>query len=230
MERSVANLVKREAQKARLQDMGVILMEGHFDYGNGYHGQVYVNMRRLLCHPGELMRFVQAIVDLIPAEVKERVDIVAGPVSGGAIVAYSMAIALEGIRPVKGPAVLSMAIEKEGKGFKLHPFNVALLRDRNRDRARNPIAPFDPAVIHDTDRNRSPNVLLIDDVYNTGDTDRQCRKLIENHGGVVEGTVVLVNRNQAATHLFSLTDEFTGERFVAETCPLCRLKVPITQF
>ena len=34
-----------------LQHSGVLMINGHFDYGNGYHGRVYLNPHRIFRRP-----------------------------------------------------------------------------------------------------------------------------------------------------------------------------------
>ena len=40
----------------RLHDLGVLMRDGHFDYGNGFHGPVYVNPHQLFLHPSTIWR------------------------------------------------------------------------------------------------------------------------------------------------------------------------------
>ena len=42
-----------------LQQSGVLMLDGHFDYGNGYHGRVYLNPHQLFRHPSTIWRFAQ---------------------------------------------------------------------------------------------------------------------------------------------------------------------------
>jgi len=51
-----------------LQQSGVLMLDGHFDYGNGYHGRVYLNPHQLFRHPSTIWRFAQDLIDLLPAE------------------------------------------------------------------------------------------------------------------------------------------------------------------
>ena len=67
-----------------LQHSGVLMINGHFDYGNGYHGRVYLNAHQLFRHPSTIWRFAQDLIDLLPGDLLERVEMVAGPATGGA--------------------------------------------------------------------------------------------------------------------------------------------------
>ena len=70
------------------------MIDGHFDYGNGYHGRVYLNAHQLLRHPSTIWRFAQDLIDLSPSESVQRSEVVAGPVTGGAFGALARAFVL----------------------------------------------------------------------------------------------------------------------------------------
>ena len=55
----------------------------HFDYGNGYHGSVYLNPHELFRRPSTIWRFAQDLLDVLPASVISSTEVVAGPVTGG---------------------------------------------------------------------------------------------------------------------------------------------------
>ena len=48
-----------------LQRSRVLMVDGHFDYGNGYHGQVYLNPHRLFRQPSLIWRLAQDLIDLL---------------------------------------------------------------------------------------------------------------------------------------------------------------------
>src|ERR1700731_1600032 len=89
-----------------LQGSEVLMIDGHFDYGNGYHGQVYLNPHQLLRHPSTIWRFAQDLIDLLPAGLEQRVDVVAGSVTGGALLAHTMAGLLDSRRSLTHPPSL----------------------------------------------------------------------------------------------------------------------------
>ena len=39
-----------------LQEFEVLMLNGHFDYGNGYHGRVYLNPHRIFRQPSLIWR------------------------------------------------------------------------------------------------------------------------------------------------------------------------------
>ena len=88
----------------RLTDHGVLMVNGHFDYGNGYHGSVYLNPHRLFQHPSTIWRFAQDLIDAMPGDLVASVEVVSGPVMGGALLAHTMAGLMDGRRPLSHPA------------------------------------------------------------------------------------------------------------------------------
>jgi len=65
-----------------LEDLGVLMREGHFDYGNGFHGRVYLNPHQLLRHPSTLWRLAQDLLDVLPPELVADTDVVAHTIAG----------------------------------------------------------------------------------------------------------------------------------------------------
>ena len=74
----------REKALGELQKHHVLMLDGHFDFGNRYHGRVYLNPHQLFCQPSIIWRFAQDLIDVLPAELLGLTDVVAGPVTGGA--------------------------------------------------------------------------------------------------------------------------------------------------
>ena len=77
-----------------------VVMDGHFDYGNGFHGKLYLNPHQLLQHPSTIWRVAQDLIDVMPADFIDKTEIVAGPATGGALLAHTMAGLLDGRRPM----------------------------------------------------------------------------------------------------------------------------------
>ena len=71
-----------------LQHSEVLMIDGHFDYGNGYHGRVYLNPHQLFRHPSTIWRFAQDLIDVLPGDLVQKTEVVAGPVTGGALLAH----------------------------------------------------------------------------------------------------------------------------------------------
>lgn len=192
-----------------LQQSEVLMIDGHFDYGNGYHGRVYLNPHQLFRHPSTIWRFGQDLIDLLPGELVQRTEVVAGPVTGGALLAHTIAGLLDSRRSLTHPPC-SFA-----------PFNY--------DAARGvALRPFYRRELH------GRRVLLADDVRNTGETFAKCAALVHEAGGSVVATVEIYDRCEAIADLgvpnIALAEYKAPENYEAGDCPLCREGAAITRF
>jgi orotate phosphoribosyltransferase len=204
---------KREELRAKalndLQRESVLLSNGHFDYGNGYHGEAYVNPHQLFKHPSTIWRFAQDLLDVVPFDVLQKVEVVAGPATGGALLAHTMAGLLDSRRPLTVPRCLFAPIHDDASGgLALRSFYRHEMKGRR--------------------------VLVADDVRNTGKTLVRCAELIREAGGELVATVVICDRREAmftldAPHI-ALAEYATPHNHRADNCPLCRDGRPITKF
>ena len=64
----------RRQALANLKEYEVLMTDGHFDYGNGFHGPVYLNPHRIFCRPSLIWRFAQDLIDVLPDTL--QVDII----------------------------------------------------------------------------------------------------------------------------------------------------------
>ena len=124
----------REKALKDLQQSKVLMIDGHFDYGNGYHGRVYLNPHQLFRHPSTIWRFAQDLLDVLPGEVVQRTEVVAGPVTGGALLAHTIAGLLDSRRSLTHPPC-SFAVQQR-PGGRLHA--ARLLRARTGRQTRPP--------------------------------------------------------------------------------------------
>ncbi len=92
------------------------LLEGHFVYASGRHGRHFLQAARVLQYPDHTSALCEAMAQPF---AEARVDLVAGPATGGIILAYETARAL-GCRAVftEKEADGSMALKR---GFHLKP-------------------------------------------------------------------------------------------------------------
>ena len=192
-----------------LQGCEVLMINGHFDYGNGYHGRVYLNPHQLFRHPSTIWRFAQDLLDILPSSIISATDVVAGPVTGGALLAHTVAGLLDSRRSLTH-AVCSFAPfnADPAEGFTLRSFYRAEMAGKR--------------------------VLLADDVRNTGQTFQRCAALVREAGGTVVATVEIYDRLESVVDLevpnFSLAEYKAPENYHAEDCPLCKAGTPITTF
>lgn len=192
-----------------LQEFEVLMIDGHFDYGNGYHGQVYLNPHRLFRQPSAIWRYGQDLIDVMPDTITKSVDVVAGPVMGGALLAHTMAGLMDGRRPLTHPPYSFAPISEEAGGrMVIREFYKSVLCDRQ--------------------------VLLVDDVRNTGKTFEEAKALIESCGGKVIATAEIYDRMEAIVDLgvpnFALAEYKAPDNYLVADCPMCKAKQPITTF
>ena len=199
----------RKRALADLQKHHVLMLDGHFDFGNGYHGRVYLNPHQLFCQPSIIWRFAQDLLDVLPAELLGQADVVAGPVTGGALLAHTIAGLLDSRRALSLPPMLFAPFRPEGSGSHgLTPFYAQQIKSRR--------------------------VLLVDDVRNTGQTLVRCAELVRAAGGSVVATAQIYDRMEsvfdAGVPNVALAEYKAPENHEASSCPLCRDGVPITAF
>ena len=76
------HFVTRERARKDMESLGVLMTDGHFDYGNGFHGRVYLNAHQLFRHPSTIWRLAQDLLDVIPSDLQLKTEVVAGPATG----------------------------------------------------------------------------------------------------------------------------------------------------
>jgi orotate phosphoribosyltransferase len=199
----------REKALKDLQSCEVVMLDGHFDYGNGYHGRLYLNPHQLFRHPSTIWRFAQDLLDILPSSLVTATDVVAGPVTGGALLAHTIAGLLDSRRSLTHPPCSFAPFNADpAAGLTLRSFYGAQMAGRR--------------------------VLLADDVRNTGQTFQRCAALVEEAGGTVIATVEIYDCMKAVTDLkvpnFALAEYKAPENYRLQDCQLCKAGVPVTAF
>jgi orotate phosphoribosyltransferase len=203
---------KREEIRAKaladLQHSGVLMLNGHFDYGNGYHGKAYLNPHQLFRQPSTIWRFAQDLLDIIPNDILQRVELVAGPATGGTLLAHTMAGLLDSRRTLTYPPCLFAPLHHSSGRFSLRDFYRSEVKGKR--------------------------VLLADDIRNTGETFEQCANLVRAAGGELLATAEIYDRLESVNQLdvpnFALAEYKAPENYLARACPLCKSGVPVTRF
>ena len=199
----------REKALTDLQQYHVLMLNGHFDFGNGYHGAVYLNPHQLFRYPSTIWRFAQDLLDVLPATVVSATEVVAGPATGGALLAHTVAGLLDSRREITRPPTLFAPLTVDATGeHTLTRFYQQQVAGRK--------------------------VLLVDDVRNTGQTQAHCAELVRQAGGTIIATAEIYDRMEAIVTTdapnVSLAEYKAPENYPADACPLCRAKVPATTF
>ena len=135
-------------------------------------------------------------------------DVVAGPATGGALLAHTLAGLLDGRRALTHPPCSFAPFTNAGDGFILRSFYAAQMSNQR--------------------------VLLADDVRNTWKTLQRCAELVSEAGVRVIGTVEICDRMEAIVDLgvpnYALAEYPAPENYPASECPMCRAGTPITTF
>lgn len=202
-----AGELRRQALQ-KLEEFEVLMRNGHFDYGNGYHGRLYLNPHQLFRYPSTIWRLAQDLLDLLPADLLEQTEVVAGPATGGALLAHTLAGLLDGRRALTHPPCSFAPFTPAGGGFVLRDFYANQMKGRR--------------------------VLLADDVRNTGKTFERCAELVREAGGTVIATVEICDRMEAVVDPgvpnYALAEYRAPENYPAADCPMCRAGEAITSF
>ena len=199
----------RQKALTDLQQYDVLMLNGHFDFGNGYHGRVYLNPHQLFRQPSTIWRFTQDLIDVLPGSILDATEVVAGPVTGGALLAHTIAGLLDSRRDLTRPPTLFAPLSGDtAEGHSLSRFYQQQVKGRQ--------------------------VLLVDDVRNTGHTLSRCAAALRAAGGLLLATAQIYDRQEAIVDLdvpnIALAEYKAPENYPVGACPLCDAGVPITRF
>jgi orotate phosphoribosyltransferase len=199
----------RQQALGQLEQFEVLMRNGHFDYGNDFHGRVYLNAHQLFRHPSTIWRLAQDLLEILPGDLLEQTEVVAGPVMGGALLAHTLAGLLDGRRSLTHPPCSFAPFSSRGD----HDFTLRHFYAREMAGRR---------------------VLIADDVRNTGKTFQRCAELVRQAGGTVLATVEICDRMEAIIDVgvpnYTLAEYEAPENFAATDCPMCKSGEPITTF
>jgi len=199
----------RRQALTNLREFEVLMLDGHFDYGNGYHGRAYLNPHRLFRQPSVIWRLAQDLIDVMPETIVGEIDVVAGPVMGGALLAHTLAGLLDGRRQLTHTptSFAPLSIDASGALY-LRPFYKGIVKGKG--------------------------VLIADDFRNTGKTFERAKALLEEAGARVVATAEICDRLEAMVDLgipnIALAEYPAPENFSAASCPMCKAGQGITQF
>lgn len=198
----------RQQALANLQEFEVLMLDGHFDYANGYHGRLYLNPHRIFRQPSLIWRFAQDLIEILPTGIISATEVVAGPVMGGALLAHTIAGLLDARHPLTHPPTSFAPLSAGSSGLVLRPFYQTVVKGKR--------------------------VLLADDVRNTGETFDRAKTVLERAGATVIATVEIYDRLEAIVETgvpnFALAEYRAPENHRAADCPMCQARLPITSF
>jgi orotate phosphoribosyltransferase len=148
-------------------------------------------------------------MDLLPGEVVQQTEVVAGPVTGGALLAHTIAGLFDSRRSLTHPPCSFAPFNYDpAGGFTLRAFYQRELNGRR--------------------------VLLVDDVRNTGETLARCAALVTAAGATIVATIEIYDRCEAIVDLgvpnIALVEYRAPENYLVGACPMCQAGVPVTRF
>jgi len=199
----------RRQALSNLREFKVLMLDGHFDYGNGYHGRAYLNPHRIFRQPSIVWRLAQDLIEIMPDTLVRAVDVVAGPVMGGALLAHTLAGLLDGRRQLSHPptSFAPLSVDESG-ALSLRPFYRSVVAGKG--------------------------VLIADDIRNTGKTFERAKAVLEEAGARIVATIEICDRLEAVVDLgvpnIALAEYPAPENFAASDCPMCHAGAPVTQF
>jgi hypothetical protein len=79
---------------AKYLELGIVV-EGHIDFGNGFHGNSYVNPAALFRDWTQVVPDVESLCGKVGSTLARDIQVVAGPETGGAKVAAFSVIAFD---------------------------------------------------------------------------------------------------------------------------------------
>jgi orotate phosphoribosyltransferase len=170
---------------------------------------VYLNPHQLFRQPSRIWRLAQDLIDVLPGAILDATEVVAGPVTGGALLAHTVAGLLDSRRPISRAETLFAPFSLDaGGGFTLSRFYREQVRGRH--------------------------VLIVDDVRNTGQTQARCAALVREAGGVPVATAEIYDRLEALVNAgvpnYALAEYRAPENYPASSCPMCEAGVAVTKF
>jgi len=195
---------------AKYLEHGVVV-EGHVDFGNGLHGNVFINPHALFRDWSEIWQDIQTMWEKLPTTLARDIQVVAGPLTGGAFIALWSPIVLDQLHAPADPRIQFAMIEMENGNAKMKPTYADVVKGKK--------------------------VALVDDVRNTGRTFHTCAQAITKAGGELVVTLCLIDRKQVrpefsldVSHV-SLTVYDVEDRLVPQDkCVDCQFGVPIMKF
>jgi orotate phosphoribosyltransferase len=100
------------------------LLEGHFILSSGLRSPRYLQCARLLMDPKKAETMARALVEKLPSEIRESIDVVVSPAMGGVIIGHEMG------RALGKPAMFverPQGVFEFRRGFRLEPGQRVLL-------------------------------------------------------------------------------------------------------
>jgi orotate phosphoribosyltransferase len=189
--------------EAKLLDL-LSARRGHFRLESGHHGNLWLDLDSLFLEPKRLLPFAGELARRLSAH---RVEVVVGPLVGGALLAQMVAAELGVL------FCFSEKADRKGDGLYATPYRI-------------------PDAFHP--RLRGRDVAIVDDAINAGSATRATFAALKSVGArpvVVGALIVLGNAASAFLETNSLPAEriafLPNEIWTPAECPMCARALPI---
>lgn len=206
-----------QAEVRKLLDSDDLVRRGHFRVNEftsrERHTGVYINPRALFRDYSIGLKAVQLLLDKITFDIRSEIEVVAGPATGGVIVARDISGLVDATRDLSHKPIKTIFLTKDLDGL---------------------------YELHESDREfvRGKKVFLVDDVRYTGDSLAICSMRIKDAGGMVIATGEIIDRGVQAIvpNPFVEAKNFWAIQMELDTiykpseCPMCERKIPYTRF
>ena len=181
-----------------LEQVGA-LVSGHFGLASTRHSDTYINKDALYMHPLQTSEFCKAIASKFK---NHEVEVVAGPATGGVILAQWVAYHLT---QMTDREILAIYADKVDDSF-------ILTRG------------YDKLVAN-------KRALVVEDIVTTGSAARAVCELVERHNGSVVGVGAFVNRSPNkpifTEYDFQVLLNHSLPSYNMRYCPQCQQGVPL---
>lgn len=186
-----------------LKQKGAILINDHFVYSSGHHGDSYVDKDRLFQDPQSTFALSLGIAELI---APRNLEVVVGPQLGGVALALFVGYHLSNIY---GKIVNVVFAEKinGGQAYSIRQSYIEVLTDRR--------------------------AAIVEDVINTGATVAKVAAAVYKYTRTIVCVGALCNRNiQVFRHIAGVSPVLTLSHIKFQTyegrnCALCRRDIPV---
>lgn len=178
------------------------LLEGHFLYTSGRHGEKFLQAARVLQYPNHTEALCKALCNALRNSLAEnlgdtKIDLVAGPATGGIILAYETA------RHLNARAIFSEKDEDGAqsirRGFRIDP---------------------------------GARVFVVEDIVTTGGSVQKTIEHLRSRGAKVVAVGVLIDRSSGKANFdcpFIPLAQLELQSWQPEDCPLCKSGAPLIE-
>jgi len=202
-----------------IRQCNALISGGHFVLKTQDHSDTYVRQKMLIAHPLAIHCLCNALARHF---ADNEIDVVIGPVTGGAILSTWTAHYLT---ELIGSEVLSTYAEEVISSIVWFENN-----------PESPIVGHKfviPAVYRDYIKDK--RILVVEDVLTTGTSARQVIQAVREINGHIVGLGAIVNRGDLTKKALSEIPKFVSlvdmplETWKEQDCPLCKQGIPINE-